>query len=304
MEAQMASTISTVNESLVDSKVIKALRYVLPMLKSFSHVFEQQGRIKDDVLYVPIATDPTAVTKTAGTMVSGTGGVAGKAVTLGTFSGAGWDCKEGEVRKDLFAEYWSDKIAGAVYGVAKGVVDGLLNLVVKATYGDTDADKLVAQPADFDTRALGILAQKAAVKIKQKDRTLLLNATHGYSLISNSQIGLIYSFDGQNILQTGQVPRIMGMPAIKYDALPSNGENLVGMVAGKGALLLGIAPPDPLAVAGEGDIVERRNITDPESGLTVMYTMTASGGGQINGEVCVLYGVKAGQDAIVRLVSV
>ena len=63
------------------------------------------------------------------------------------------------------------------------------------------------------------------------------------------------------------------------------------------------ATPDPLAAAGEGDIVERRIITDPDSGISALFTTTASGGGTIAGEIAILYGVAKGQDAVVRLVS-
>ena len=54
---------------------------------------------------------------------------------------------------------------------------------------------------------------------------------------------------------------------------------------------------------GDGDIMERRVITDPDSGISAMYTATASGGGTIAGECALLYGVAKGQDAVVRLVS-
>jgi hypothetical protein len=299
----MASTISTVNESLVDSKVVKALRYILPALKLFSHVFEQTGRIQNDILYVPIGTDPTAGAKTAGTIVSGTGTVAGTAVTLDTFEGAGWDCYEGQMRKDLFAEYWADKVAGGVYVVAKAVIDALTALVTAANYGDTADDKLAVALADMDTRNLGLLATLAAKKIRQRNRGFLVNAGHGYQLLGQSTLGTIFAFGGNNVLQSGEIPQLMGMPTLKYDALSDNSENLAGFIFGQAALLLGMAPPDPLAAGGQGNIVERRVITDPESNLSVMYTMTADGGGAIKGEVCTLFGVKKGQNAIVRLVS-
>ena len=142
----MASTISTVNESLVDQNVVGALRYVLPMLKSFSLGIESEGKIQNDVVYVPIATDPSAQPKTAGTMVTADGTLAGTAVTLSKFYGASWDCAEGAMSPSLFPSYWADKAAGAVYSLAKQVVDAALAVITAANFGNKEGtDKLTVR---------------------------------------------------------------------------------------------------------------------------------------------------------------
>lgn len=305
----MATTISTINEALVDSKVTEALRFVLPALNAFSMRAERSrsdgsGFIQNDVLYVPVATDPTPQSKTAGTMVTFGGTLAGTAVTLSNFYGASWGCTEGTMSAGLFGAFWADKAAGAIYSLAKQVVDAAMALVLKADYGDGDADKLVCAEADFGQNDLASLWKKSEVKIKQRQRTLFLNAGHASALMGGTGLALVYAAaGGGNFIATGVLPQMIGMNTWAYGALPDNGENLCGFVVGKAAIGVAVAPPDPLAAAGQGNIVERRIITDPESGISALYTMTADGGGSIAGECALLYGVKKIQNSIVRVVS-
>jgi len=300
----MASNISSINEALVDERVVAALRYVLPLLRTFSFGVDSKEKIKDDSVYVPIATDPTVATKTAGTMVTAGGTLAGTQVTLDTFEGAGWDAKEGEMSPGVFANYWADKAAGAVYACAKQVIDAALALITAANFADTASDKVVCTAADFGQADLAELWEKAEGKIRQRVRSLGLNSAYSAALLGESNLGLIFATaNGTNFIQSGILPQLIGMNTWGYGALPSNSENLGGAVIGQAALLVGSAPVAELMSAGDGNIFERRNIVDPESGLSVLYTATADGGGTLAGECAVLYGVKKGQDAVVRLVS-
>jgi hypothetical protein len=46
--------------------------------------------------------------------------------------------------------------------------------------------------------------------------------------------------------------------------------------------------------------VERRIVTDPETGISCLYSVSAAGAGAVTGECSLLYGVAKGQNAIVR----
>jgi len=300
----MSTTISSINESLVDQKVVAALRYILPMFRSFSYAVEMNGKIKDDTMYVPIATDPTAGVKTLGTMKAADGTIAGVSVSLANPLAAGWDATEGNIAGNLFANYWADKAAGAVYAVAKGVIDAALGVVTKAHFGDGQGtDKLIVAPADFGQEDLGLLWKLGAKKIKQREISLGLNASYAASLIGNAAIANIFSSNGTNFLQSGILPQLIGMNTWAYPAFPANSESLGGALFGRAAIVVAVAPISPLAAAGEGNIVDRRIITEPDSGISCLYTVTVDGGGLVWGEVAVLYGVDKGHDACVRLVE-
>lgn len=299
----MASTISSINNALVDARVVPALRSLLPILNMFSYGIEQGEKIVNDVVYVPIATDPSKATKTAGTMLTASGALAGTTVKLDTFEGAAWDATEGTMRSELFSQYWADKAAGAVYVTAKSAIDTALALVTASNFGNTTNDKVVVAAADFGQNDLASLWQKGTTKIKRQQKNVMLNTAYAASLFGNSALATIFASAGNNFISSGTIPGFIGMNVAHYQDLPSNSENLGGVVLGRAALLIALARPSMLIEAGEGNVVDRRIIQDPDSGISCMYTVKADAGGTVTGEVCLLYGVAKGQDAAVRLVS-
>ena len=299
----MATTISGINNALVDERVVPALRSLLPVLNMFSYAIEQEEKIQNDVVYVPIATDPSKATKTAGTMLTAGGTLAGTTVTLDTFEGAAWEAVEGTMRPELMSQYWADKAAGAVYVTAKGAIDAALALVTASNFGNDAADKLTVAPADFGQNDLADLWSKGTAKIKRQQKNVLLNTAYAAALFSDSSLATIFASAGNNFIASGTIPGFIGMNIAHYQDLPSNSQNLGGVVLGRAALLIGLARPSMLMQGGQGNIIERRVITDPDSGISCMYTVKGDAGGTMTGEVCLLYGVAKGQDAAVRLVS-
>jgi len=299
----MPSTISGINEALVDEKIHEALKHVLPLLSAFSYVIEQDDRIQNDTVQVPLATDPTVGTKTAGTFVAADGALTAATVTYNRFRGAGWDATESLMRGSLLEQYWADKAAGAVYGVAKDAIDFALALVTKANYGDADADKLIVAPADFGQDDAALLWSKATTKIKRQSKVFMMNTPYAAQLFGNSNLALIYASAGNNFLQSGQLPQFLDLNQMHYADMPSNSENLGGAIIGRAAIAVGLARPGFFLQSGEGNIVERRIITESDSGLSAMYTIKADAGGTLSGEVAMLYGASKAQDSIVRLVS-
>jgi len=299
----MASTFTNINQALVDQKIVEALRHVLPLFSMFSYLIEEDDRTTNDVVRVPIALDPAVGDKTAGTFKAADGSVVGSDVTYDKFRAAGWDATESTIRASLLPAYWADKAAGAVYGVAKDVIDTALALVTAANFGDTDADKLVVAPASFAQEDMGLLWAKAQTKIKRQDKTFLMNSSYAGALLGQSTLGLVFATAGNNFIETGKIPSLMGMTVAHYGDMPTNSQNLGGAVIGRAALACAIARPGFFLKSGEGNIVERRVISDPDSGLSAMYTVKADAGGTLAGEVAMLFGVAKGQDSVVRLLE-
>jgi hypothetical protein len=299
----MASTISNINQALVDQRIVEALRQVLPLFSIFSFIIEEGDRIVNDVVRVPIALDPSVGDKTAGTFKSTDGSLTGTNVTYNKFRAAGWDATEAELRASMMAAYWADKAAGAVYGVAKDVIDTALALVTATNYGNTAADKLVVAPASFAQEDMGLLWEKAQTKIKRQEKTFLMNSSYAGALLGQSTLGLVFATAGNNFIETGKIPNLMGLNVAHYGDMPSNSENLGGAVIGKAAIAAAIARPGFFLNAGDGNIVERRIISDTDSGLSAMYTVKADAGGTMSGEVAMLFGVAKGQDSVVRLLT-
>jgi len=296
----MASTISGINSALVDDRVIPALRELKPALESFSYRVEAQGRILNDSIWVPIATDPTVATKTPGTKATATGTAAGMQVTLDTPVVAAWDAIEGQIAGRLFENYWADKAVGAIHQLGKSVINGALSIVTATNFGNGEGtDKLTVALADFGVSDLAALWGYAQTKIKNQRMSYGMNVGVAASIFGESHIGTMFSNTGTNFIATGTVPQLLGMNTWMYSAFPNNSQGLASAIFGRAAILIGIAPPEPLWETG-GDVVEKRIIVDPETGIAALYTVYAHGGGTINGEMWLFYGVKKGQDAIVR----
>jgi hypothetical protein len=222
-------------------------------------------------------------------------------VTLSNHYAAGWAFNEGAISADLFSAAWADKAAGAVYALAKQVVDATLALLTASNFSDVEnTDKLTVAIADFGMSDLAALWKMAAAKIKQRQRTYLMGPDVAAAIFGESVITNAFSNSGNNIVATGVMPSLLGMNCIMYDAFPANSEGLASAIVGKAALLAAVAPPQPISVAGEGAISEKRIITDPDSGISVLYAATAEAGGAVRGECSVLYGVAKGQNAAVR----
>lgn len=303
----MASTITNINWAKVDQKVNAALRFGLPARDLFSVRvlgLEDMTAIENDKVWVPFATDPTKAVKTLGSKGSATGGLAGTSVTLGNPIEASWDAIEGKMSPAQFALYWEDKIAGGMYVLSKDIVDAGLALVTAANFGNAEGtDKLTCAPADFGQSDMGLLWEYGAKKIKERSRSLLLNASYAGQIIGNSQLATVLLAGGSEMIKTGVLPQLIGHSTAAYPDLPANSENLGGAVFGQAAICLACAPIAPLAQAGDGDIVDRRIITHADTGFSALYTMTVDGGGTIHGEVAAMYGVAKGQNSVVRLVS-
>lgn len=299
----MATTISNINTAQVDEAVAEGLRHALPALSAFSMSVNDADSIVNNVIRVQLATDPTVGNKTAGTMTSGSGTLTGVDVTLSRWRSAGFNANEGEVSARTFPAFWQDKIRGGVYALVKDVVDYSMSLITAANYGDTASDKLIVAPADFGQQDAAELWGLATTKIKGQEKTAFFNTAYAVQLFGQGSMAAVYASAGNNFLESGKLPRFLSMNQAHYADLPTNSQNLGGFVVGKAAIAVGIGRTGQLIASGEGNVVERRFITDPETGITVQYTVTVEGGGSINGELALLYGAAKGQDAIVRLKS-
>ncbi len=300
----MATTFTNLSTAQVDNMVVEAIRTILPALDMFSMRVDAEPAIVNTVKRVPLSTDPTLATKTPGTFATATGALTGVDVTLNTFNAAAWDATEGLIAASQMASYWADKIAGGVYVVAKSIIDAALALVTATNYGDVaNTDKLVVAVADFGAPDVAALRTLAAKKIKGRVKSMMLNSDYAGAIMGEASILSVFSQTGENLLKSGNLPQLGGMTSLEYTDLPTNNQNLGGVIFGKAAIAAAVAPFDILNSSGEGNIVERRLITEPETGLTLVYTEKVDAGGTRSGEIAALFGVAKGQNAAVRLVT-
>jgi hypothetical protein len=299
----MSTAFTNLSTAQVDDMVVEAAREFLPLFRMFSIELSADSKVYNNVVKVQLSTDPTVGVKTLGAVGADTGALTGVDVTINTPKQATWKATEGTISAATLPAWWQTQINGGMYGCAKAIIDSALGLVKASAFGNTDADKLVVAPADFGWSDYAALEVKADVKIK-RPVGMLLNAYYAGAIRAETSIMQYAATLGQDALASGKVPTVNGITPIKYVGLPDNGENLGGFVFGRAAIAGIVAPYDLINSSGEGDIVERRMITEPDSGLTVVYTVTAQGAGTRIGEIAVMYGVAVGRASdVVRLVT-
>lgn len=300
----MATTFTNISTAQIDDMVVDALRSILPMFSMISARMESEPLTTNMTKRVPFGTDPSVVTKTAGTFATTSGALTGVDVTPSTFEAAAWDAKEGELSASLLPKYWASMIAGGAYGLAKSVIDAALANVTGTNFGNVEGtSKLTVAVADFGAGDLGQLRTIANKRFHSRCKALLLNSDYAGAIMSDSAILGAFAQSGTNLLATGKLPTLNGWLTAEYDSLPDNSESLGGIAFGPAAIAALVGPPDQLMASGQGNIVERRTITEPDSGLSVLYTVKADAGGTLSGEMSVLYGTAVGRatDAV-RLV--
>jgi hypothetical protein len=248
-------------------------------------------------------TAASTAAKTPGIASTSGGGAATTSVTLSTYRESSWQLNEGQVNSGRASILFAAMAAEATYALAKYVIDTALALVTATNYGNDTDDKLVVAAADFGQNDVAQLLIKAEAKKLGRVRSLLLNANYAGNLFGSS-LALMYATAGQNVFASGVLPPMLGMASYMYSALPTNSENLGGLVCDQGAIAVGMAAPEALVAAGEGNKISDTVVTDPDSQVVARYIrMADADGGYHKGRVELIFGVAKVQDSIVRILS-
>lgn len=296
----MATTLTNLNQARIEMAMQAALKNALVPLNAFSIGISTEGMIKDDIVRVPVLTDPTTQVKTLGTALTPNGSIVAVDCTLDSPIQASFQLTEGNVAANQLQAYAEGLAAGAIYSISKTILDAAFALLTAANY----ATKVTSAPGDFGQNDLGLLFSAAETKKLGRQRSLILNSTYAGQLIGESNLGLILATLGNSALTTAVLPNLLGMTSYMYSPLAGLSENLVGAVIDKTAIAVAISPIEQLVGAGEGDVIMSSLVTEPDSGITVNYKMVGNGdGGYVRGLVSAMYGVDKIQDAVVRLVS-
>ena len=118
------------------------------------------------------------------------------------------------------------------------------------------------------TRATVISAGNLALDLRNvgSDRFAILNPNYYYGLMNDPT--LIYLTAGALGVQSPVLPVIEGVSVAKYNSLPSESQNLAGVMGAKDSLIFASRVP-AVPVAGVPQVANITNVTDPDSGLTM-----------------------------------
>lgn len=295
----MATSFTGLSEAMIDDKIIGSIQAVLPMLSAFSTQLDHPGGlIQGNTYKVPVIGALTVGNKTPGVLVDASGSLDGADVVADAFKGAGFEAKEGTISKRVMGKWWGAQVAEATKAVAATIVDGALGLVTAENF----ATAVSVDPAAFDIDDLANIRAAAKGKLKNMSGAFLCGPTVASRLITLQQVVLALAIaDNRNSVADGKIPGgVVGYQAYEYVDMPSA---LPAAVVGQGALAVVAGAPEQLITSGEGDVAYRRIVTEPESGLSLQYTETVSGGGKVSCEIAAIYGAAKALDAAVRVVA-
>ncbi len=300
----MANTLTNLSETMVQDEVLPALKLGLNPLNAFSFMASSDNLAVGDKVNVPIATAKTAGSYTS-TYESGNSTVVGKSVTMAAPVFSSWFVNPA-LEAMPTAERFLAEGKEAAYAVAKSMVQGVLANFVEANIGSAITDETIVTAANYDYSAQTTLWGQLKAKGVNGEVSAIHTIPYAASLLDDSRL-TDASASGSSVLQTGELPPILGVRQFYTDAFPTavTSENTGVIYTGKTTAAVATAVPNDVVAGLEGASgVRVIQVTDPDTGISLLYrTWVNSATGVYWGSVLAMYGTAFIQDAAVRAVS-
>lgn len=290
------NTIAGVNLAQIAQESLPALQSCFASLRGIMTDFSQDIAAEGGSVTTRFPTKPTAVDLASGYTSQNTA-LTAVTVTLDTFYGFTYGFKDVERSKsslmlnDLF-------LAPALQALGDKVFGDIWNLVVASTFAT--ASTITAANFDRDDLA-DIGATLTNTKKAPKDgRSLLLNPTYYASLVKSMNSAEIPGITADKA--EAVVPRVAKFDIYETDLADGNSENLTGFAFHRSALLMAGRRVDSSGAREAGVQVE--DVVIPGLDLPVQFRRWYDPEvGELKYSVGLLYGVAAGRDFGVRIVS-
>ena len=196
------------------------------------------------------------------------------------------------------------EMIGALKGekLAYDVIQDILSSITAATYGAaiyTGAANTLDSDVITDIRtAVGKLNWPAS------GRGLLANLDVDGSLLKDKAFLQAYSIGTTDVIKEGRLPRVLGFDYAASNALPTNGEKLIGLAVFSSAILAAFSPIEPPADV-RSLMTAYEIIDDADTGISLEYRQWGEPGTDTSKRVLECnYGFSFGEtDAMKRIVS-
>jgi hypothetical protein len=291
----MATSFTGYNDAEILQDFLLSLKNRLIPLAATTRKYELIGKRKGDIVRVPKYASGTPATRVLGVDGTASGAVTVASITLPDPLAVQWEVVDGVAGLNEFRILGMEQMKA----LADAILEDVFNEVTATNYGSTSDDVFVKSVADFGLASVGELGGKATTK-KLGNPKLVLNGAMYWRLVTAFSGGLL----DKEAIVSGVLPNQAGMETYLYAGLPSNSENLVGLVIDPTALLVGLAPVEPTAAAGQGDLISYEIVADEEAGVAFSYKVWyESAKGKTVGRAEVMMDAEVGNKGIVRIVS-
>lgn len=291
--------------TVILQQMIRAFAIRVLPLQAFSTVFNGIRLEGTDKVTVPyFALDTTASTDFVianGYDTFGDTAASVKTITVDKRKYQGLFWTSAELARQPFMDIGtSAMLKGEQLGI--DVVNDVLSLVTNANYGAAAHTGLAANFDAADVADLKGVADLA--NWPGAGRSLMLNSTYDVSLLKDSTVKSALNFGDASPIQDGAIKKILGFSYVPDSRVPANGENLVGFIAFKSALLVAFSPVDPTPEV-RNLLTRYEVVTEPGTGVSFEYRLWGDADKDRSKEIIEAnYGRVAGEAAALkRIVS-
>lgn len=187
-------------------------------------------------------------------------------------------------------------IEPAITTLFENVMDTVQALITVASF----SSNTVIAAANFTAaNVAGIVQTLNTAKVPSSRRSLIIPPSYAVTLKKDTAVQAAYAYGSNQTIVEGVLPKVYGLTPYEYNGTIPTTNNLAGYAFAPQALLLAVRPPQmPRNWYGEV-----RNITDPDSGLTIQFRDYYDGTSQRT-EWCFIYGAQIGNPGnLVRILS-
>lgn len=283
----MANSTAAVNVDRLAELTLDTLMTKGVPLKAFTTDLTSAVSQRGDVVRTRYAGNPSVVDfSDPANRVAADSDLTDLAVTLDKYQGVGMgftDLERSYTDYDLIQFH----IEPAVAALVDKMIEDTLSLAVVGNV----ADEQISTAAAFDADAVADLAEGlSSRKVSTAGRAIIIPPSYTNGLLKDSVlISASDNAEGRTPLREGMVRRIHGFDVFEYNGtIPANARNMTGIALQPQALAIAAR----VVAAPENWNGQVRNITDPNSGLTIQLRHWYDDIQQRT-ELSVLYGVNA-----------
>ena len=294
----MANTISGVNLAEVAQESLPALQSLFAPLGSILTDFSSDIAQSGSSVTTRFATAPSAQDLSAGYSATDVA-MTSKTINLDSFQGFVYSFTDAERSKssinlgNLFLEPAGQALASKVFG-------DIWNLVNGSNFATEHTDASASGFTRDDLVDIGATLSDVK-KAPKSNRFLIANPSY-YGGLMKSLSGSADILGQTANFAEGKLPKIAGFDIHESNLCDDNGDNLKAFAGHKSSLLFAGRAVD--AEGAEQAGVEVENVIIPEIGLPVQFRRFYNpASGTLNFSMGLLYGVSAGTDMGVRVVS-
>ncbi len=304
IKVQAANSLGTLSGSLIAQQSLSLLKADLPALNVFSNDFSNTAAKLNQQILSRVRTVPSvqSYSTSAGYVKSDVTDV-DVPLTISAHRYVQFDYNANELAstsRNLFGE----QAEGAIYGLAKDVVDSVLALVTVGNFSTSGGASVVAI-GSFNRAS--VIAQRVALrkrKVPTKGTVAILNEDYFGALSVDPTIVSLATFQKPEIITDYVLPNVGGFRVVGYVDLPTTG-NLAGYFATKEALVIATRLPYDYVDAQLGSNYGAvSQVTDPDTGLSIMLTQYVNhDAGASRFRVALMSGVAVGDIKRAQLIT-